>query len=408
MYKKLLLILLLLISQKNVEARQIQKLEFGNSKIEQFASDWFLAVNKPDIELLDKYMKSDWDDYLESLVSLVQMKGGITPYLISYKTDGIISIYSKETNGGWVKVNLGLTKDEKVGLMGIKKSVLPVDYDLRKQVNEKEKKEIIENISQVLADKYVIPERGRFYSDELTKRLNEDYFEEFDQGDLLAEQLTKQLIEISNDKHLQVIPPSRINEVIMRFGDEEASKNTDQEQKPVDVIDSRVLDQNYGLITIERFVDSKEVKLDTKKELEKIKQTEGVIIDLRSSGGGDGKAVEDLLSYFLKSDNPLSHHFDDKPIVVLTSRKTISAGEALCYEIRKRNRGTIVGQKTAGAGFLVNVFELVYGFHAVISTDTSYDIEKGEGWQGTGIIPDIEVSSQDALEKGIEVLLNKM
>ena len=408
MYKKLLLILLLLISQKNVEARQIQKLEFGNSKIEQFASDWFLAVNKPDIELLDKYMESDWDDYLESLVSLVQMKGGITPYLISYKTDGIISIYSKETNGGWVKVNLGLTKDEKIGLMGIKKSVLPVDYDLRKQVNEQEKKEIIENISQVLADKYVIPERGRFYSDELVKRLNDDYFEEFDQGDLLAEQLTKELIEISNDKHLQVIPPSRINEVIMRFGDEEASKNRDEEQKSVDVIDSRVLDQNYGLITIERFVDSKEVKLDTKKELEKIKQTEGVIIDLRSSGGGDGKAVEDLLSYFFKSDNPLSHHFDDKPIVVLTSSKTISAGEALCYEIRKRNRGTIVGQKTAGAGFLVNVFKLVYDFHAVISTDTNFDIKKGEGWQGTGITPDIEVSSQDALEKGIEVLLNKM
>ena len=57
---------------------------------------------------------------------------------------------------------------------------------------------------------------------------------------------------------------------------------------------------------------------------------------------------------------------------------------------------------------MVNVFELVYGFHAVISTDTNFDIKKGEGWQGIGITPDIEVSSQDALEKGIEILLNKM
>lgn len=408
MYKKLLVILFFLISGSSVEARQTEGFKLGNSKIEKFASSWFMAVNTPDTAILSKYMESYWVDYLDDLIFLAQMKEGITPYLVSYKTDNMISIYSKENNGGWVKVNLGLTKEDKIGLMGIKKSVLSVDYALREQISEKQKREIIEDLSRALVDKYVISERGQTYSKELINKLDQGSFERINQGDWFAEELTKELKEISNDKHLQVIPPSRINEVVMRFGDEEASENTEGSLNPADIIDAKVLDQEYGLITIERFVDSEEVKLDTKKEFEKIKQTKGIIIDLRNSGGGDGKAVEDLLSYFFKSENPLSDHFSEKPIAVLTSSKTISAGEALSYEIKEKNRGTIIGQKTAGAGFLVNVFELKYGFHAVISTDTRFDVEKGEGWEGTGIIPDIAVSSREALDKAVEILSAKM
>ncbi|MBO6522909.1 MAG: S41 family peptidase [Balneolaceae bacterium] len=399
-----LLILSFLFAGLTAEARQVEELKFDENRLGRFASNWFLAVNKANPEFLDNYMEKEWRDYLDLLISHVQSKEGITPYKISYQTDKAISIYSKENNSGWVKVNLALNKERRISLMEIKKSVLPVEYDLSKQVTELQRKELIKDLEKKLSEKYVIPQKGKAYSTELKRRYDEGDFKALDQGDLLAEKLTEQLVDISGDKHLEVIPPSRINEVNMRFGKTEEMEDVESDQYQEEIIRSSILEKNVGLIKIDRFVDSEEVREKTKTELERLKHTKALIIDLRSSGGGDGKAVENLLSYFYASNNSLSKVFYNKPIAVLTSGKTISAGEALCYDIQNKNRGIIVGERTAGAGFLVNVFELVYGFYAVISTDTNFDIEKKEGWQGRGIIPDVGVSSGKALEMANEIL----
>jgi C-terminal processing protease CtpA/Prc len=73
------------------------------------------------------------------------------------------------------------------------------------------------------------------------------------------------------------------------------------------------------------------------------------------------------------------------------------------YFLKKQSRATIVGEITGG-GYRVDAFKLPYNFYFVNSIYTSFDTDKGEGWQGTGIKPDILTTSKDAFDKVLSII----
>lgn len=379
---------------------------FSNNQIGRFAKDWFTSVNSGSFVELKKYdPNGEWNDLLERFHSLSQLVKGISPSMISYETKNKISIYSKQGKGSWVKVNLELTDENQIVFMNIKKSVAPVDYKLKNSLTKRKTSKIIKEISESLINKYVDKRYNALYAEKLLQLYKEGNYDKITQGDLLADMLTADLRKLSNDKHLQVIPPSRINEVKRRFGlnDDIPSKITPDkphEEVDEDVIQSKVLENNIGYIRLNRFVDNEKVKLKTKKIFSEFNQVKAIIIDLRSSGGGDGKAMEDLLSYFTSSESATYQ----TPLYVLSSRRTISAGEAFIHNLKKLKRANIIGETTAGAGYMVDAFEVAYGFYFVNSIYSPYDIENGEGWQGKGVNPDHKVSSRKALEKALKMI----
>ena len=404
--------------------------EFPKSKMGEFAADWFAYINSKSNGYLLEYDKDrEWEDHMAMIKNISGQLDGITPYLISYETEDFISVYAKEKKGSWVKANLGLNRANEITTAGLRKTFRPIDYRLRDRLTINEVKEIVAHVSENLRTKYVIEGSRTFLADEMDRLMGQGKYNAITQGDLLAEVLTQDLIGISNDKHLQIIPPGRISEVESRFG----TKTTVNEGTPLAPtteeatwdrpnISASVLENNIGYVALERFASDERTIDDTRSVFLKLLDTRAIIIDLRHSGGGDGLAVADLLSYFLKKKE-LSATFpewDDisgsksdagttnlkskylgKPLYILTSSKTISAGEAFVYFLKSKQRALVIGEKTAGAGFGVDAFEVSNGFYFVNSIYTSFDIEKGEGWQGSGISPDIVVESRKALDVAI-------
>ncbi len=101
---------------------------------------------------------------------------------------------------------------------------------------------------------------------------------------------------------------------------------------------------------------------------------------------------------------------DKKPykgkVFVLTNRHTGSTGEPLVYGLKYYKRAVIVGERTAGAMLNGEKFKLTDKFDLWMPTATYYTVD-GKKLDKRGVYPDIEVESDKALSKVLEILAKK-
>lgn len=83
-------------------------------------------------------------------------------------------------------------------------------------------------------------------------------------------------------------------------------------------------------------------------------------------------------------------------IYYLTSGRTGSAAEHLASVFKNTKRATLIGDFTAGAGHYGGTAQLPGGYGAFIPFGRSY-FPGGDGWEGTGIAPDVKVAPERAL-----------
>lgn len=147
---------------------------------------------------------------------------------------------------------------------------------------------------------------------------------------------------------------------------------------------------------------------------------DALIVDLRQNGGGEPEMVQLLVSYLLGPEpvhyNSLYWRVSDEtrqywtlpavqgarilhaPVYVLTSARTGSAAEEFAYDLQTQKRATVIGEVTAGAANPGDVFPVKHGFSVFISTGKAVNPVTGSNWEGTGVLPDIEVPSTEALD----------
>ena len=91
----------------------------------------------------------------------------------------------------------------------------------------------------------------------------------------------------------------------------------------------------------------------------------------------------------------------DQPVYILTSGRTFSAAEEFTFDLKNLERATVVGDTTGGGGHTVasHMFDFD-GFRIGIRLPfgRAYNPENDEGWEGVGVIPDIPVPADQALE----------
>lgn len=87
----------------------------------------------------------------------------------------------------------------------------------------------------------------------------------------------------------------------------------------------------------------------------------------------------------------------DTKLYVLQSGVSGSAAEHLLLAVRVGKRGTLVGETSAGAGHFGFGLDLPAGFSTFIPVGRTFDPATGLDWEGTGVAPDIEAASADAL-----------
>ena len=147
----------------------------------------------------------------------------------------------------------------------------------------------------------------------------------------------------------------------------------------------------------------------------------GIILDLRSNGGGLVTIVVHVASYFLdegvvlhivdrqgekKSLNVLSYvETTDLPMVVLVDEYSASGSEVLAGALQDYGRATIAGQTTFGKGSANDLRELGDGTGLFITT-SRWLTPNGRLIEGEGLRPDYELNLEevDAVQWAVDYL----
>lgn len=170
-------------------------------------------------------------------------------------------------------------------------------------------------------------------------------------------------------------------------------------------VTTRLLPYNIGYIELTGF--GPEIERDFDKAMQTLQGTRGLVLDLRSNGGGFVSTVAWIASYFFPENTDLGEFITRQgrssrritwrtrinyraPLTVLVSNRSASGSEILAAAIQERKRGLIVGSNPATCGCLLGVsrtLRLEDGGKLNIS-DTDYRTAQGRRIEGTGIQPD--------------------
>jgi len=180
----------------------------------------------------------------------------------------------------------------------------------------------------------------------------------------------------------------------------------------VGIEDKSTQERKIGVITIPSFYNN--LSRDVKKEIAKLKkqQVQGIIIDLRSNGGGSLPEATLLTGLFidkgpvvqirnganrvdvLRDKDGISYY--DGPLTVMVDRYSASASEIFAAAIQDYGRGVIVGEHTFGKGTVQQHRGLgrVYDLYENQLGSIQYTIAKfyrinGGSTQHRGVLPDI-------------------
>jgi C-terminal processing protease CtpA/Prc len=128
----------------------------------------------------------------------------------------------------------------------------------------------------------------------------------------------------------------------------------------------------------------------------------------------NGPGKDNFSSWKSRSIEPKGSYQFLKPVVVLTSRATMSSAEMFVMAMQNLPQVTIVGD-TTGGGVGNPIFrELPNGWTYRLSTGITADAQ-GRIMEGVGVFPDLTVLTTAAdsvngidriLEKGIEIIVN--
>ena len=281
--------------------------------------------------------------------------------------------------------------------------------------------EVLQKVANLLESKYVLADKAKEFADEFRVKCASGAYDSCTAAGDFAARVTGDLIAVTGDKHLslRVIVPSEVGEKAesplhhpIRYYHLRLKENAGFYK--LEWIEPRI-----GYVDLRRFYSFGEAREMALAAMTFLANANAIIIDVRENGGGSG---DYLSSYFLPYPTQLSSSVSreggaieefwtlgnigmeprvDVPLFVLTGPNTFSAAESFAYDLQSRKRATIVGEPTKGGAHSVDLFPIDDTFEFMISTSRAVSPVTGGNWEGTGVIPDVVVSSEAALDTAL-------
>jgi hypothetical protein len=259
-------------------------------------------------------------------------------------------------------------------------------------------REIVTRALELLRANYVFPEQAGQAATAIEARLEAGEYDDLDEI-TLTERLTRDLQEITGDRHLRVVLGGGPGPRRQRIGESEEPK--DHEARRLAMRRMGRLD-NFGIRQVERldgnvgYLDVRRVAVPANAgpaigaAMELVAGTYALIIDLRRNGGGAPEGVVFWCSYLLDERpthlNNIFHadtgetrqfwalpyvpgtRYLDRPVFVLTSGRTFSGGEDFAYTLQALGRATVVGETTGGGAHPTRGFPISAAVYSLTSS----------------------------------------
>lgn len=283
---------------------------------------------------------------------------------------------------------------------------------------------VVTRLQQSLIDGYVHLDTARRMSDYIGGRLHQGAYDAITSPLEFAQVLTADLRQVYHDGHLSVsydprdnnpgTPPQHAPPPGNRGPNPEAREDNYGIKK------TEILNGNIGYLRVDRFWEpTQEARATVVAAFKTLANSDAMIIDLRYNGGGFPPMVAFFCSFLLPPGTHIndmytrktghtdsfyttladsSRAWENKPVVLLTSRRTFSGAEEMSYDLQTQHRVTIVGENTGGGAHPVRGVPLGNGFSGNIPFGRPVNPITHTDWEGTGIHPDIACAAKDALE----------
>ena len=304
-----------------------------------------------------------------------------------------------------------------------------------KALNSAEKTTAINSISTLLFDNYIFPDVSKEMEKYINTKLKAGDYDSFTDPVKFAEELTKDLQSVSKDKHIRVqYNPEQIKKMKDRGDkdDEAVSPEFIQQMKSENYGFKKVeiLNGNIGYIDFRNFGPGEYIKDKVADVMGYVEDCDALIFDMRYNGGGDPTGIQVISSYLFAEEpvhlNDLYYRpkdtteqywtlkdikgkrMPDVPVYVLTSSYTFSGAEEFSYNLKNLKRATIIGETTGGGAHPGGMNIADDNFVIFVPIGRAINPITKTNWEGTGVSPDIEISSIKALTKAQILALEKI
>ena len=296
---------------------------------------------------------------------------------------------------------------------------------------------VVRDLAQKLEDNFVFPDVAKRYAAMLRDNLAAGKYATFPDAATFAKAVTDDLQAIHKDGHLKLVAPTSDSAGVRRpasiLGPASGVIKSGWIAPGVAYISFSLFPGNEATLKdlrafLETHASAKTLIIDARQhrgggieEMNLIfpqlftKETVLVDMDTRLAVAGRMGALDEDDPYFRKVASPdtvvRQEHFvvpakgqgglAQAKVYLLTSHFTASAGEHLAMSLKRTHRATLVGETTRGAGNYGMFMPISGEYRAFIPFGRTFDPDSGEGWEGVGVKPDIEVPSDKALDEAL-------
>lgn len=307
-----------------------------------------------------------------------------------------------------------------------------------------ERSKTVEDLAKALEDYFVFPEIGAKYAARVRERLRSGAYDALPDPDDFGAAVTADLMEVSKDGHLRLRtekaygvdrnappgpPPSAapVEPGGVRQGLEDAKRMGDVAYLRFNMFPEDPAQAKEVRDFLLANADAKAIVLDARPHrggglsmqdailpLLYEAPTTLVRMDTRAAAAQEGPLQEGAT--LKRRESPATVvRFDhvvtpdaaetrlrSTPVYLLTSKRTASAAEHFALALKRTRRATLIGETTSGAGHFGGLQPMGHRFAAFIPVGRTYDPVTGEGWEQTGILPDVAVPADQALDEALK------
>jgi hypothetical protein len=291
------------------------------------------------------------------------------------------------------------------------------------QLDAAARKKVIDGVVTHLTERYVFPDKAKAMAQAVRDKQAKGEYDVVTDGADLARRLTADLRAVVDDRHLRVIHhpepiPERADDArpdpaeVKAFARRFARVNHGLHKV-------EVLPGNIGYVDVRVFWDTADTADKWAGVFNLLADTDALILDLRECGGATSDQATPLVCSYL-FDEPLHLYsiywrptdttrqywtqravsgkkYLNKPVYVLTSKKTFSGAEQIAYDLQAHKRARVVGEASGGGAHPGGEVRVDDHFGVWVPYGRPENPVTKSNWEGVGVKPDLPVPAAKAL-----------